>query len=474
MNNASSFRFLDLFSGIGGFHHALQSLGGECVLACEIDSDARKIYLETFDPKEENKFSGAERSDASQKFKFVDNIRHLTRSVVDDEKTLLSTEDINRLVPDHEVLCGGFPCQPFSKSGEQQGIKDKTRGTLFFDILQIIEAKRPSYIFLENVRNLAGPRHADTWQTIVSSLRDLGYVVASDPLIFSPHLLHPELGGAPQVRERVFILGVREDVEKGQIENLILFNQGMQGKKLWDPDQWRISDYLEDDETLENIQDHEVSRNEEMYLAAWDYFVETIEQDLLPGFPIWAFAFQSEPQLTADMASWEVDFRIKNSRFYIENKDFIDQWKQMKWGTAQLTVPEFPVSRQKFEWQARKKHPGRKGRTLKDLVIQFRPSGIRVKPPTYLPALVAITQTSVVGPMLRKHAKTYRKLTLVEAGRLQGLPDHLYQKKSVSPQAAYKQLGNAVNVGTIQRVAGVLLGIYPVTTSDENQLALLF
>ena len=174
------------------------------------------------------------------------------------------------------------------------------------------------------------------------------------------------------------------------------------------------------------------------------------------------------------MASWEVDFRIKNSRFYIENKDFIDHWKQMKWGTARLTVPEFPVSRQKFEWQARKKHPGRKGRTLKDLVIQFRPSGIRVKPPTYLPALVAITQTSVVGPMLRKHAKTYRKLTLVEAGRLQGLPDHIYQKKSVSPQAAYKQLGNAVNVGTIQRVAGILLGVYPTVFDREPQLALLF
>ncbi|WP_367184453.1 DNA (cytosine-5-)-methyltransferase [Ferrovum sp.] len=480
MNNASSFRFLDLFSGIGGFHHALRSLGGECVLACEIDSDARKIYRETFDPNEEESFAGclalgrtrcqarnalAPSGTTSQKFPFVDNIRHLTRSVIDDENTLLPPEDIGRLVPDHEVLCGGFPCQPFSKSGEQQGTKDKTRGTLFFDILQIIEAKRPSYLFLENVRNLAGPRHTDTWQTIVSSLRGFGYVVASDPLVFSPHLLPPELGGAPQVRERVFILGVREDVEKGQIKNLIRFNQWMREKRSWGPDQWRIADYLEDDETLENLQDHEIGKNEEMYLEAWNYFVETIEQDLLPGFPVWAFAFQPEPRLTADMASWEVDFRIKNSRFYVENKDFIDQWKQMKWGTAQRTVPEFPVSRQKFEWQARKKHPGRKGRTLRDLVIQFRPSGIRVKPPTYLPALVAITQTSVVGPMLRKHAKTYRKLTLVEAGRLQGLPDHLYQKKSVSPQAAYKQLGNAVNVGTIQRVAGVLLGIYPAAIS---------
>ena len=363
----SSFRFLDLFSGIGGFHHALRSLGGRCVMACEIDDDARKVYRETFDPDGEG-------------FPLVDNIRHLTRLDIDDEKALLSSADIDRLVPDHEVLCGGFPCQPFSKSGGQQGTRDKTRGTLFFDMLRIIEAKRPPYLFLENVRNLAGPRHSDTWQTIVSSLRDLGYVVSSDPMIFSPHLLPSKLGGVPQNRERVFILGVRNDKEGGQIDRLTQFNLEMREKKLWEPDLWQISEYLEDDEDIDGIKDFEVSQNEEMYLEAWNYFVETIKQDSLPGFPIWAFALQDAPYLATGMASWESDFRIKNSRFYVENKDFVDAWKQMKWGTAQLTVPEFPVSRQKLEWQARKKHPIREGRTLRDLVIQFRPSGIRVKP----------------------------------------------------------------------------------------------
>jgi DNA (cytosine-5)-methyltransferase 1 len=450
-----SFTFIDLFAGIGGFHHALTELGGECVLACEIDKECRKVYESTF----------------GTDFVFIDNIRKLTRNDIDDETSNLTVKQIDKIVPDHDIICGGFPCQPFSKSGEQQGIKDKTRGTLFFDIVQIIEAKKPKYLFLENVRNLAGPRHLETWKTIIDTLRGLGYRVSSQPLIFSPHLLPPQLGGAPQVRDRVFILGVREDIENGEILNLASFNELLVGKKLWNPDKWKISDLLDADDSIENLESYFVSKAESSYLEAWDYFVKNIDVENLPGFPMWAFAFQSVSEANDDMADWEVEFRRKNSIFYNENKKFIDKWKKMKWGDDKITVADFPFSRQKFEWQARKHHPTQVSRTLQDLVIQFRPSGIRVKPPSYLPALVAITQTSVVGPLLRKNAKEYRKLTPVEAGRLQGIPDEVYQKSVVSSQAAYKQLGNAVNVGIIKRTAGILLGKYE-NIIDIGQLKL--
>lgn len=443
----SKFKFIDLFAGIGGFHHAMHELGGECVMTCEFDPECQKTYRHSF-------------KGAGKNYPLISNIREITRNDINDELSLKTAEEISEIVPDHDVLCGGFPCQPFSKSGEQLGIKDKTRGTLFFDIIQILEAKRPKFFFLENVRNLAGPRHVETWKTIIEALRNLDYVVSDEPLIFSPHLLAPELGGAPQVRERVFIFGVRKDFESDNLLNIATFNSYLRQNAYWNPNNWRISSILDNDDSIKNIEKFNISSDESVYLEAWDFFVQNITIDTLPGFPIWAFAFKASPEINDSMPNWKKSFLLKNSIFYNENKKFIDSFLKMKWGTNKVTILEFPYSRQILEWQARKHHSSRKGRTLQDLVIQFRPSGIRVKPPTYLPALVAITQTSVVGPKLRKGATTYRKLTPVEASRLQGIPDFVYKDDIVQDRFAYKQLGNAVNVGIVKSAAAVFMGLH--------------
>ena len=458
MKNKSKFKFIDLFAGIGGFHHALSALGGECVMACEFDKHCEKVYKNTF-------------PGAGSNYKFVNNIREITRVKIDEEKSTRSKKAINLLVPDHDILCGGFPCQPFSKSGAQKGIKDKTRGTLFFDIMQIIQAKKPRYVFLENVRNLAGPRHTSTWKTIVQSLTSAGYIVSTNPLIFSPHLLAPSLGGAPQVRDRVYIIGIRKDIHSDQLFNIENFNQKLRIKKYWNPDKWKIQNLLVQDASIKNIDVYKVKKDEEMYLEAWNYFVENFDHDLLPGFPIQAFAWQMKPKIKKDMYDWEKGFLTKNSAFYRTNKLFLDKFLKMRWGTDKKTVLEFPFSRQILEWQARRHHPAKKGRSLRDLVIQFRPSGIRVKPPSYLPALVAITQTSVVGPGLRKNAHTYRKLTPIEASRLQGIPDKVYETPIVDERQMYKQLGNAVNVGLVRAVAKIMLGhVDPALDLDTNYL----
>jgi DNA (cytosine-5)-methyltransferase 1 len=139
----------------------------------------------------------------------------------------------------------------------------------------------------------------------------------------------------------------------------------------------------------------------------------------------------------------------QNSAFYNEHEDVIDDWLIERWGPDGLTVEDFPQSRRKFEWQARKAQPTRSDRDLSKLVLQFRPSGIRVKPATYLPALVAITQTSVIGSRMRR-------ITPNEAARLQGLPPGLFADAGVGDAAAYKQLGNAVNVGVVKVAARAL------------------
>ena len=171
------FKFIDLFAGIGGFHQAMEQLGGECVFASEIDKYAIESYKENY---------GID-SDI--------NIRDI------DEKD----------IPQHDVLCAGFPCQTFSKAGKQEGFKDETKGTLFFEIERILKHHKTKYIILENVRNLVSHDSGNTWKTIYNHLTKLGYRLTKEPIIISPHQL-----GIPQLRERVVILGIY-DPEKTRI-----------------------------------------------------------------------------------------------------------------------------------------------------------------------------------------------------------------------------------------------------------------
>ncbi len=398
-----SFTFIDLFAGIGGFHAALRSLGGECVWASEFDSKASDVY------------------ELNWGLRPAGDIVPLTDPVVSDE------------IPAHDILCGGFPCQPFSKSGKQKGFKDTTRGTLFFNICQIIEARKPSIVFLENVRNLAGPRQVDTWKTIIQELRNLGYLVSSTPTVFSPHLLPEELGGAPQVRERVFIIGIYVGAElaKTSIDVApIVSNQPVDG---FDPQKWEIDSFLIPDSKIKNIENFQLSANEITWINAWDDFVQSIRKvngdQRLPGFPLWADSFKTRlPNRYKELPNWKIDFLIKNRDFYIQYKTEIDKWK-LRWNQLE----DFPPSRRKLEWQAQD------NRSLWDCVMHFRPSGIRAKRATYLPALVAITQTSIIG-------SRRRRLTPNEAKLLQGLPKD-FKFGNQADSSSYRQLGNGVSVG---------------------------
>jgi DNA (cytosine-5)-methyltransferase 1 len=168
------FKFIDLFAGIGGFRLAFQNLNGKCVFTSEWDRYSKKTYQANFG-----------------EIPFGDITKPSTKSYIPDN---------------FDVLCAGFPCQAFSIAGKRGGFED-TRGTLFFDVAEIIKKKKPKAIFLENVKGLRSHDKGKTLATILNVLRtDLGYYIPE------PQIINAKQFGVPQNRERIFIVGFRKDL----------------------------------------------------------------------------------------------------------------------------------------------------------------------------------------------------------------------------------------------------------------------
>ncbi|MEG1668605.1 DNA cytosine methyltransferase [Chryseobacterium sp.] len=165
-----SYRFIDLFAGLGGFRLALESYGAECVYSSEWDKDAQNVYEKNF----------GDRPDGD-----------ITK--VDEDN-----------IPQHDIICAGFPCQAFSISGKQRGFED-SRGTLFFDVARIAKRHKPKVIFLENVKNFASHDNGNTLKVIKSTLEELGYDV-------NYKVLNSVDYGMPQKRERIYIVCFRKDL----------------------------------------------------------------------------------------------------------------------------------------------------------------------------------------------------------------------------------------------------------------------
>jgi DNA (cytosine-5)-methyltransferase 1 len=174
-----TFKFIDLFAGIGGFRLAMQNLGGKCVFTSEWDKEAQRTYKANFG-----------------EVPFGD----------------ITKEQVKNYIPDNfDLLCAGFPCQAFSIAGKRGGFDD-TRGTLFFDVAEIKKYK-PKAIFLENVKGLRSHDKGKTLETILNVLRnDLDYFVPE------PQVMNAKDFGVPQHRERIYIVGFRKDLNIERFE----------------------------------------------------------------------------------------------------------------------------------------------------------------------------------------------------------------------------------------------------------------
>ncbi|MGL4629779.1 MAG: DNA cytosine methyltransferase [Leadbetterella sp.] len=180
-----NYKYIDLFAGIGGFHLALSSLGAKCVFASEWDKYAAETYLQNF------------------KIKPFGDITRIS----EDE------------IPNHDILCGGFPCQAFSISGKQRGFED-IRGTLFFDIVRIVKKHLPKVLFLENVKNLAKHDKGKTLNTIIKTLEELNYTVFIK-------IFNTSNFGLPQNRERIYIVAFNNSIDSKKFQFPKPSNEGV-------------------------------------------------------------------------------------------------------------------------------------------------------------------------------------------------------------------------------------------------------
>jgi DNA (cytosine-5)-methyltransferase 1 len=238
-------KFIDLFCGIGGFHQALTNMNGECVFACDIDEDCRKSYEKNYGFKPEG---------------------DITK--VDVEK-----------IPTFDVLCAGFPCQPFSKAGFQKGFND-ARGNLFFNICKIVEFHKPKYLILENVRNLGSHDNGNTLKVIRNSIKDIGYYTYDEPV--SLNVLNFNI---PQNRERVVIMCKRMDL--GKLPKLPEIDRNP--KK-------NLTNFVKD--IIDENVSADVKLNDKMkdVHLIWNNFIEILNKNNLdiPKFPIWTDWWDNE------------------------------------------------------------------------------------------------------------------------------------------------------------------------------------
>lgn len=429
-NPNKQFRFIDLFAGLGGFHVALTRLGGEAVFASEWDTDLQELYR--------------------------------TNYGIDPWGDINKIEDPENEVPDHDVLTAGFPCQPFSKAGEQLGFEHTLQGQLFFKVLEVLDAKRPPRFILENVPNILRHKNGQTLSVMKHLLAELGYDVQIERL--SPHHF-----GIPQIRERAYFVGSLDGLEEYQWPE----------KKIQPTS---IHTVLDKEPKIQR----EIPEQTLNAMAVWDDFLKSSPEDIkLPSFPIWAMEFGatypyedetpaalqeelrtaglakykgsfgkslSHMSLTEQFASlpsharrnqyqfpkWKRHFIRQNRDFYYSNHEWIDPWMERS------NLQQFPSSLQKFEWNVQ----GGK-RSLYDYVLQIRASGLRVKRTTTAPSLIAMTATQV--PII---AWERRYMTPRECSRLQSLQGIQLPEYDVH---AYKALGNAVNAEVVQAIAEPLV-----------------
>lgn len=436
-------RFVDLFAGLGGFHRALENLGHECVFASEVDEELRALYSENFPGMRQRVFGDIRTHKAS--------------------------------IPRHDILCAGFPCQPFSKSGYQLGHADRTRGTLFHEIVEVLRVHKPKYLILENVGNFERHNDGRTWDIVRASLQELGYDVRGTTHVRSggPGLISPHHLGYPHHRERFFIVGSLRGLPPNPFPEIDRARKTSIHTILQ-----RRSEF-----TRADLAETQLGEQQIACIEHWNAFLKALpENQDLPSFPIWGDELNASypylgttpydvgakslrhhikkngkelPKSIAELLEYlpsyarsrDSAFPYWKERFITQNREWFVKIQPHVSGAWARRLGDFPPSLRKLEWNCQGEE-----RDLWRHVLQFRPSGLRVKRLSSVPALVAMTTTQIpiIGPKRRY-------ISRVEGLRLQGFPDS--HRLPGSRVRAFAALGNAVHVKVVEAVAERLTGV---------------
>ena len=334
--NLSNLKYIDLFCGIGGFHQALNQLGAECVLACDIDKDCRVVYKDNY---------GIEP---------VANVKNI------DEKTM----------PDFDILCAGFPCQAFSNGGKKKCFEDD-RGLLFDEIIRIAKEKKPKFMFLENVKHILKVSKGEVISYIKNKIAQTGYTLQLFQI--SPHNY-----GIPQQRERVYFVCIRNDIYNGTNIKLPIFIGNYDFKKFLDDKNTINEKYFIKDDIL-NV------------LNQWDEMIQTFEvgEKISPTILINDVYKQYTEAEFNNFPNWKKDYITKNKPLIEKYSSQFETWYNK--------YSELLKKREiygKLEWQT---GPIKENDSIFNHFIQIRQSGIRVKKSQYFPTLVAISQIPIYG-----------------------------------------------------------------------------
>lgn len=402
-----TFTYIETFAGIGGFRQALDKLGGQCVLSSEIDKFANQAY-----------------------------------EVLYGEPT---AGDITQIyakdVPDHDLLVGGFPCQPFSLSGNREGFED-TRGTLFFEVARIAREKQPKAILLENVKGLVGHDKGKTLDTIVQTLNDIGYTVDFE-------VLNSKYFGVPQNRERIFIIAVRDDLiepEPWIIEGNTVVPKGKRRISAFEGIKTFNFDWPAQEEVTTRLRDILESDVDEKYYLDDEKTAKLVAQ-----------LERKDDNIIIDPSQSK---REGKPREYVGISPTITarEYKEPRM-VAQLVAkkPGERMSRQAIETFNESEQPKEHGDMIQAYNRQHLKDGIcptlTTRPEGFKTASLPIVESE--PPKYR-----IRKLTPKECFRLQAFPDEAHdalEAAGISNSQRYKMAGNAVTVSVIEAIGERLL-----------------